>query len=340
MIHLGIDLHKDYSHIFSINPRTEETTSVNLPNDEETIREYIRGFDEPLQGVVEATWNWEWLVYFLQEEGVDMKLANPLQLKMNTVARAKTDRSDARMLAELDRVDFIPECHISARDERGRLKVVRHRNHLLKVRTITKNRIHATLAQLNLRFSGLNMFGLKGRDWLRQLDLPSPEDRIVRSALVIVDLLNAQIGDIDRELMKWADIYPEVKLLQTVPGIGPTLSTSIFAETCSAERFKNADKYVSYCGLVPRVHSSGGKTHHKSPPKNANRDLKYAYTQAVMLIVRSDPAWRIWKKKLLEKKSKSTIRLIMARKLAKCCYKIMRYGTDYREMISKGYLNL
>lgn len=340
MIHLGIDLHKDYSHFYAINSETGDRPSLELPNDEESIRKFIRGFDEPIRGVVEATWNWEWLVYLLQEEGVDMKLANPLQLKMNTTARAKTDKSDAQMLAELDMVDFIPKCYISVRDERGRLKVVRNREHLLKVRTIIKNRTYATLAMLNLHFRGSNMFGLKGRDWLRRLDLPSPEDHIIKRALVVINLLDAQIGDIDRELAKWADIYPEVKLLQTVSGIGPTLSTLIFAETCNTRRFEKAKQYLSYCGLVPRVHSSGGKTYHKPPPKNANRNLKYAYTQAVMLIVRSDPAWRKWKNKLLETRNRRTVRLIMARKLAECCFKMMHYGTEYREMISKGYLSL
>jgi len=340
MIHLGIDLHKSFSYFFAINSETGETKSEELPNDEVTIRRYVQGFDEPIQAVVEATWNWEWLVDLLLEEGVDVKLANPLQIKMTAYARVKSDKVDAKMLAKLLAADLIPESYIPTKEERARRKLVRNRVELLRERTSIKNHIHSRLAHLNLYFPASNTFGVRGREWLRNLKLPSPEALIVREALDRVDLLDRQIGARDKEFVKWIDKYTEVKLLQTVPGIGPTISALIFTETCNTERFQNAKKYVSYCGLIPVVRSSGEKTYYGRLPKQANLNLKYAYNEAAMLITRFNPAWRKKKKELLEKKGRGTARIIIARKIADCCYKMLRYGTEYREMLSKGYLNL
>jgi transposase len=142
-------------------------------------------------------------------------------------ARAKTDRLDARTLArllwagELDGV-WMP-------DERSRVlrRRLGRREQLVRSRSHSKNEIHAVLMR---RLKGKppvsDLFGVKGRRWLRELKLPVEEAETVQSAMRHVEFLDREIAAVERliarEALRWAD----ARRLLTVPGVNVICAAS------------------------------------------------------------------------------------------------------------------
>ena len=75
---------------------------------------------------------------------------------------------------------------------------------------------------------------------------------------------------------------PVVRRLQTAPGIGEILGPVIALEIGDISRFRRAEQLASYCGLVPRVFSSGGKTHLGGTSRFVNLYLKWAFVEAAV----------------------------------------------------------
>jgi transposase len=175
-----------------------------------------------------------------------------------TSARAKTDRLDARALAsllwkgELEAV-WMP-------DERCRIlrRRLARREQLMRARTRSKNEIHAALQRrLQARPPCSDLFGVKGRQWLAELELPAEERESVDAAMRHIEFLDAEIKAVEKLIAKQALSWPEIRRLMTVPGVNLICAASFIAAVGDANRFLTSRKLVAYLGLDPRVKQSG-----------------------------------------------------------------------------------
>jgi transposase len=175
-----------------------------------------------------------------------------------TSARAKTDKLDARALAsllwrgELEAV-WMP-------DERCRIlrRRLGRREQLMRARTRSKNEIHASLQRrLQPKPPCSDLFGVKGRQWLAELELPAEERESVDAAMRHVEFLDAEIKAVEKLIAKQALSWPEIRRLMTVPGVNLVCAASFIAAVGDANRFLTSRKLVAYLGLDPRVKQSG-----------------------------------------------------------------------------------
>jgi transposase len=101
MIHIGIDMHKRFSRVEVMNASGEVLDTKTLFHDDrEGMRFYFSGIDKPGVATIEATRNWYWLYELLEEEGLEVKLAHPLKVRLIAEAKIKTDAIDAHVLAQ------------------------------------------------------------------------------------------------------------------------------------------------------------------------------------------------------------------------------------------------
>jgi transposase len=95
-----------------------------------------------------------------------------------------------------------------------------------------------------------------------------------------VDQLERHIEELERRIADRIGKIGWVRLLETMPGVGKILAATIYLEVGDVKRFPTSNHLASYAGLIPRVHSSAGKTHYGSTPADANRYLKWVLVEA------------------------------------------------------------
>jgi transposase len=202
-------------------------------------------------------------------------------------ARTKTDKLDARTLAsllwkgELEAV-WMP-------DERARVlrRRLARREQLVRTRTGVKNEVHAVLMR---RLQGKppcsDLFGVKGRKWLRSLSLPPEEAETVQSALRQIAFLDREIEQVERMVAKQMLTWPEAKRLLTVPGVNLIAAATFLAAVGDITRFRNSKRLVAYLGLDPRVRQSGEQPARSgSISKRGSVSARWALVEATWSVV-------------------------------------------------------
>ena len=139
-----------------------------------------------IQAVLESTCNMRMRIHdTLEENGIDTILANPYKTKIIAEAKIKSDKLDARILADLLRTDLIYQSYVPKKEDRDKRSLVRHRITLSRTKTKLVNKVHSTLDKYDYKTDMTDIFGVLGIEWLKSL-LPkvSSIDRIILSTSI------------------------------------------------------------------------------------------------------------------------------------------------------------
>lgn len=255
--------------------------------------------------------------------GWDVRIADAQRVKGLAPLACKTDRIDARVLAELAWRDLIPEVWLPDPAVRAERERARFRLHLVKHRTALKSRIHQTLVAHGVPCPVSDLFGVGGRRLLRELELPEPWRGNVDASLTLIDQLSGQIDSCEAELRRLGATHPYVRQLVTVPGIAWILAYTIGSEIGDINRFRTPAKLVSYTGLCPRVYQSGERDRRGPLAKNGPRYLRWALIEAAQHAART-PAYRelyrSTKKRLGKQRGSRVAAIVVARRLAEASW--------------------
>jgi len=288
---IGVDYHKSYSHVTILDDHGQELWKGRIGNRPEDVAALFENLQGESKAVIEATRNWL-VMHDLLEQFCDVTLAHPLKVKAISSAKIKTDAIDSRVLADLLRADLIPEAHVPSKNVRLARNVLRQRLFFVRMRTMVKNRIHGLIDRHPEIEKGEGMdsdlFGKSGRTWLREIDLPPEERKLLDGELSLLDALDARIKSSDRWVSDLAKGNRDVALLKTIPGIGPFFAVLLWAEIDGIDRFAHPKKLAAYAGLVPSTYSSGGKTHHGRITRQGNKWIRWAMVEAVKPAITSD----------------------------------------------------
>src|SRR5437763_943281 len=189
--------------------------------------------------------------------GWEVLVADAQRVKGLAPLACKTDRIDARVLAELSFRDLVPAIWLPTPELRQERERSRWRLHLVKHRSILKNRVHASLIAFGHQVPMADLFGAGGRRLLAELDFPEPWLGHVRASVELIDDLDRRIGEIERWLQRSGADHRYIPLLMTAPGIGWITAFTIAAEIGDIARFSSPVKLTGYSGLCPRVKQSG-----------------------------------------------------------------------------------
>ena len=246
-------------------------------------------------------------------------------------ARAKTDRLDARVLArllwagELDGV-WTPDERIRAMRRR-----LARRSQVVRARSRAKNEIHAVLMRcLKDRPPASDLFGVKGRRWLAEQQLPVVERETVDSAMRQVDFLDAEIAEVEKLIAAEALSWPEVKRLMTVPGVNVIVAATFVAAVGEIRRFPDRRKLTAYLGLDPRVRQSGVSTAaHGHISKQRSVSARHALVEACWSTVRQPGPIAGFYQRVRARRGHSIAIVASARKLACLFWCLLTRGEDY-----------
>jgi transposase len=284
-----------------------------------------------------------WVSRLIEENGCTCIVANARKLRAIYQNERKCDQLDARMLAKLARVDpdlLSPIHHGSEQSQLHRLSIS-FRDSLVRQRVNIISTIRFSLKSLGIRLPSCSTpyFALKCRQQLEG----SPILPVVETPLKALDELNIRIKELDKQIIKTAaEHYPQTKLLEQVPGIGPVTSLSYVLAIGDPERFKNVRDVGAYIGLVPRRDQSGNSDKQLPISKAGNRDLRRLLVQCAQYILGHfgpDCDLRRHGLMLAAKGGKAAKRkavIAIARKLAVLLLVLWKTGQPYKPLLSSA----
>jgi transposase len=235
---------------------------------------------QPVRAAIESMNGARFVHDQLELAGWEVLIADAAKARGIAPLACKTDRIDARVLAELSRRALVPEIWLPDPAVRAERERARWRLHLVRHRVALKNRIHATLIAFGKPCPVSDLFGAAGRDVLARLDLPDPWAADMAMALELIDELDGRIAGCEAELRRLGAGHPYVSLLTTVPGVAWVLGYTIASEIGDVGRFASPSKLVGYTGLCPRVYQSGASDRRGRLAKNGPTYLRWALVEA------------------------------------------------------------
>ena len=327
---IGLDVHREFAQIAVWDDGVVRQAG-RVPTTPEGLRELadsLLGSDEV---ALEATCNTWAIVKLLEQHVARVVISNPVKTRAIAEAKVKTDKVDAAILAQLLAADYLPAVWKPDEETQALRRQVARRANLVKQRTRLKNQVQAIL-QRNLvpRCPFSDMFGVKGRCWLSDQQLPPDEEIAVCALLRQLDFHGQELKLIDTMLGRVALERPEVERLMTIPGLDATSALSLLAAVGDFHRFNRPEKLVAYLGLNPRVRQSGNKpATHGRITKTGRAHARGMLVEAAWSATKTPGPLRAFYERVRAKRGMQIAVVATARKMTELCWQLIIKDEDY-----------
>jgi transposase len=317
----------------------EEFAFQNNPHGHEELITHLKAHPQ-VQVAIESTGNlWVPIYNRLEDEHIHTVLTNPKKTRLITEAKIKTDKLDARILADLLRANLLSASYVPAREIRMQRSIIRERARLTQLRTIIKNRIHSLLDKHGYKSPYTDLFGKHGLEWLRKLELPAGDRILLEVNLEQLNSLNHSITRLTESIAASAIENPEVKLLMGFTGIDYYSAMFLINEIGPIARFPSPKKFVSYAGLAPSTHQSGDRTTHGPITKEGNSHIRWILIEATHQAARHDPRLSQFYLRIMKRRGQNKALVAVARKMLVTIYHVLNHQNQYRGLRSELYTN-
>ena len=298
--------------------------------DEDGLARLVLQRGVEVRAVVEMMSGAIWVRDTLAAAGWEVQVAHARKVRDVAPLACKTDKVDARVLAELCRRDLVPELWVPGLDDRALRERLRRRTHLVRMRSSAMNRIFGLLTQWGLRLSLRRLRAVDGMELLEQRGVPAVWRDSIAEALTVIDLLDARIGPIDDELVPLARADARVRLLDTIPGVGVLLGLTLASEIGDVARFASPRKLIGYAGMAPAVHQSGDRSRTGALSKAGSRTLRWAAVEAAQHAWRPTNPWHQLYTDLAARAGKNPAKAAVARKILNAAWHVLSRDQPFK----------
>lgn len=243
------------------------------------------------------------------QAGWSIHLAHPGYVERMKQSPDKTDYQDARLLADLVRVGYLPRVWLAPAAVRDLRQLVRYRQQLVEQRRATKLRVRALLREYRCR-PAADVHGWT-RAWLawvqEEADLGPLSRWVLGKHLEELQRLTQAIRDVEQHLMKATADDAVVQRLRQQVGIGPVTSWVLRAEIGRFDRFRSGKQLARFCGLSPRNASSGNRQADAGLIKAASPLLRSVLIEVAHRLPRQDRRWAKLRQRMQEAGKKGSV---------------------------------
>ena len=328
--YVGMDVHREFAQLAVVEDGLVRDMG-RITVTPEGLRGWAAGLRSDDQVALEATGNSDAIATLLTPVVGRVVVSNPSKTRVIAEAKVKTDKVDARILAQLLAADFLPPVWLPDDRTRALRRQVTRRAHLVRQRTRVKNQIHAILAR-NLAPTPpvSDLFGRTGRHWLSIQPLPADERSSVQALLRQLDFHGSELAVVDKELAIEALADPAVARLMTIPGVDAIAGISIVAAVGDFYRFPDADRLVAYVGLNPKVRQSGNSAPvHGRISKAGRAQVRGVLVEAAWSASRAPGPLRAFYHRIKARRGFQTAVVATARKLTVLAWHLVSKDQDY-----------
>jgi transposase len=326
---IGLDIHRDFAEV-AIAEGGEVRSAPRIEMTPEALDLFARSLGKDDRVALEVSGNaWE-VARIIRPHVAKLVAVSPADTGIRA-ARAKTDRLDARALAKLLAAGQLDGVWVPDEETRAMRRRLGRRAQLVKVRTKAKNEIHAALMRrLVAKPKVSDLFGLKGRRWLKEVELPAYERETVDGCLRQLDFCESEIAEIERVIAKEALASPEVRRLMTIPGMNIITASAFMAAIGDVARFSDRKKLVGYLGLDPKVRESGTTAASRARiSKQGSAAGRYALVEASWSVILAPGPMHAFFERIRARRGHQAAIVAVARKLACLCWCMLARGEDY-----------
>jgi transposase len=329
---IGCDMHTRFQMVAWIDAETGEIRVRRLEHEGKEVEKFYAQFARGTVVGVEATFPALWFERLLGQVGHELWVGDAARIRASEIRYQKTDARDAELLLDLLRSGRFPRIWVPSAEERDLRQLLVHRMKQVRTRTQVKNQLHAlAISQGMCRRSKL--WSQKGRKEFASLALLPWAARRRKELLEQFDRLDATVRELDRAGEEAGRTYSDVALLRSHPGVGGVVSLAFVLTVGPAERFPNSRSLVSYCGLNPREHSSGGRQRLGAISKQGNSMMRWLLVEAGQTAARLDPRLRRTYQRLKNRRHSAVAKVAIARRLAVRLYWMLRTRHNYAQLV-------
>lgn len=330
LYYIGLDLHKKII-VYCIKTVSGDIVSRGtVAATRPALVKWIEGLPQPWVAAMEATMFTGWVYDFLKPHAKELIVAHPEMLKAITAAKKKNDRADAEKICDLLRVDLLPQCYMAPEDIRELRRVLRYRNHVVRIATTVKNKMSGLLMEVGAEYSKKR---LHGRTYFRNLletvdDVPSSVKELLTLSRAGLEMFAAVQKKLLAALRENDLIRERVRRLMTIPGVGEVTALTWVLEIGDPNRF-SVSQAISYCGLCSAQKESAGKEIRGPISKKRNKHLQAVLIEAAKLAPHWNPQLAKVHERELPKGNRNRATLAVARKLVTYLLAVDKTGNDF-----------
>lgn len=275
---------------------------------------------------------------FATESKGEAVLSNPLFTKSISKATVKSDKEDARKLANLKRADFLETVWHPDADTLRLRHFVNDRESLVGRSTDLKNQVHSVLQRNLIDYAFSDLFGEDGAAWLKALletdSLEAYERDRVRFLLDETARQTVLVKDLDATVAAFIRSRPalshQLDLLMSIPGVSLCVGAVILAAVGDVTRFPSKQKFACYFGLTHRLKQTGGKAPRIGPiSKQGNAYARFMLVEAAAHFKDSPPIYRKLYERIKKKKGHNKAIVAIARRLAELMWCLLTRNEEF-----------
>jgi transposase len=274
-----------------------------------------------------------WLYEGLRGAGLPAVCIETRRMKGATAAMAvKTDRNDARAIAQAIRVGWYTAVHVKSAESQEPRLLLTNRRTLLAARLTIDNEIRGTLKAFGLKVGAVTTAKFEGRVTELVADRPRLLT-MVRPMLVARDSLCRQFAALHGMVLRATRTHQACRRLMTVPGVGPVVALTYATAVDDPDRFVHSQDVGAHFGLTLRKYASGEIDRNGAISKSGDRMARQALFQAALSLITRAHRWsplKAWGMALAKRRGLKRATVAVARKLAVLLHRLWADKADFR----------
>lgn len=336
MIYVGMDVHKKTTTFCAIDDDGQVVRRGRVSSMEDGWRGALSSWEPSEVRVALETGRTTWFVVdFLREQGIEPVVVDARSFQLVAASKKKSDRFDARALADGLRGGLAERCSVSVPDTKTRRarSLMQTRQQVVKQQTMTINAARALLGSVGV--------SIKKADWVKATKwntvLEDPAIPIWMKPLLVTqrtiwEFLEGERQNLDAMVVEEIRHWPEAEPLRELPGFGPVVTMGILSGIGDITRFKRAGQLASYAGLIPSSRDSGGVQRRGGITRQGRSIMRHLAVQAAWAAMRSrklTPPLSKWVRRLMVKRGRKVAAVALARRLLVLVHKVLTHGEAY-----------
>lgn len=329
--YVGMDIHKKVIAYCIKTPGGSLRGEGKIAATRQALDAWVAERTQPWVGAMEATLFTGWVYDHLKPHARQLKVAHPLMLRAIACSKKKNDRIDAEKIADLLRVNLLPECYMAPRDIRELRRVLRYRNLLVRESVRMKNKISGLFMEVGAEYEKSKLHGKRYfHELLRTVeDVPDSVLDMARHSRAFLELFTDLQKRLTAGLRRDPLLRDRVELLMTIDGVGEMGALTWALETGDPHRFRSRRAAISYCGLCGAQDESAGKTKRTPISKQRNKHLQTMLVELAKIAPLHNARLAAIHERELTRGNRNRATLEVARRLVGLLLAIDKSGVPY-----------